>query len=119
LEKTCPSATLFTTNPTWPDPSSNPGRRGGKLATHSLSYGTANKVTISEEQCVWDEQSILYFRLAIRKIDISKIIPPGYARNECRGVFPAVYCVCDLNFDTEIFLDFRLKYFWTRLHVQL
>jgi hypothetical protein len=32
LEKTWPSATLSTTNPTWPDPGSNPGR---------LSYGTA------------------------------------------------------------------------------
>jgi hypothetical protein len=28
-EKTCPSATLSTTNPTWPDPGANPGRRGG------------------------------------------------------------------------------------------
>jgi hypothetical protein len=34
-EKTCPSATLSTTNPTWPDP----GRRGGKPATNCLSYG--------------------------------------------------------------------------------
>jgi hypothetical protein len=33
-EKTCPSATLSTTNPTWPDPGSNPGRRGGKPATN-------------------------------------------------------------------------------------
>jgi hypothetical protein len=40
-EKTCPSATLFTTNPTWPDLGSNPGRRGGKPATNHLSYGTA------------------------------------------------------------------------------
>jgi hypothetical protein len=30
-EKTCPSATSSTTNPTWPDPGSNPGRRGGKV----------------------------------------------------------------------------------------
>jgi hypothetical protein len=37
-EKTCPSATLSTTNPTWPDPGSNPGRRGGKAATNRLSY---------------------------------------------------------------------------------
>jgi hypothetical protein len=29
-EKTCPSATLSTTNPTWRDSGSNPGRRGGK-----------------------------------------------------------------------------------------
>jgi hypothetical protein len=41
LEKTCPRATLPTTNPTWPDLGSNPGRRGGKRATNSLSYGTA------------------------------------------------------------------------------
>jgi hypothetical protein len=38
-EKTCASATLSTTNPTWPDPGSNPGRRGGKPATNHLSYG--------------------------------------------------------------------------------
>jgi hypothetical protein len=40
-EKTCPSATLSTTKPTWPDPGSNPGRRGEKLATNRLSYGAA------------------------------------------------------------------------------
>jgi hypothetical protein len=38
-EKTCPSATLSTTNSTWPDPGSNPGRHGGKPATNPLSYG--------------------------------------------------------------------------------
>jgi hypothetical protein len=40
-EKTCPSATLSTTNPTWVDPGANPGRRGGKPATKRLSYGAA------------------------------------------------------------------------------
>jgi hypothetical protein len=40
-EKTCPSATLSTTNPTWIDLGSNPGRRCGKSATNRLSYGTA------------------------------------------------------------------------------
>jgi hypothetical protein len=40
-EKTRPSATFSTTNPTWPDPGSNPGRRGGKPATNRLSYDTA------------------------------------------------------------------------------
>jgi hypothetical protein len=32
---------LSTTNPTWPDPGLNPGRRGGKPATNRLSYGAA------------------------------------------------------------------------------
>jgi hypothetical protein len=40
-EKTCPSAALSTTNPTWPDPGANPGHRGGKPATNRLSYGAA------------------------------------------------------------------------------
>jgi hypothetical protein len=40
-EKTCPGATLSTTNPTWLDPSLKPGRRGGKPATNRLSYGAA------------------------------------------------------------------------------
>jgi hypothetical protein len=38
-EKTCPSATTSTTDPTWPDRSSNPDCHGGKLATNCLSYG--------------------------------------------------------------------------------
>jgi hypothetical protein len=42
-EITCPSATLFTTNSTWPDLGSNPDRRGGKPATNRLSYGKAKR----------------------------------------------------------------------------
>jgi hypothetical protein len=43
-ETTCPSATLCTTNPTWPDRGSNSCRRGGKPATNRLSYGTASEI---------------------------------------------------------------------------
>jgi hypothetical protein len=39
--KTCPSATLSTTNPTWTDPGSNPGLHGGRPAANRLSHGTA------------------------------------------------------------------------------
>jgi hypothetical protein len=39
--KTCPSATLSTTNPTWTDRGSNPGLRGGRPAANRLSRGTA------------------------------------------------------------------------------
>jgi hypothetical protein len=43
-EKTCPSATLSTTNPTWSDLGSNPSCRGGKPATNSMSYGTTSQI---------------------------------------------------------------------------
>jgi hypothetical protein len=39
--KTCPSASLSTTNFTWTDPGSNPVLRGGRQATNRLSHGTA------------------------------------------------------------------------------
>jgi hypothetical protein len=41
--KSCPSASLSTTNPTRTDPGSNPGLRGGRPATNRLSHGTAYK----------------------------------------------------------------------------
>jgi hypothetical protein len=46
-EKTSPSTTLSTTNPTWPDLGSNPGRRGGKSETNRLSYGMAISIYLS------------------------------------------------------------------------
>jgi hypothetical protein len=48
-EKTCPSAILSTTNPTWPDLSWNPGHRCGKPATNRLSYVTAT--ILSKTRC--------------------------------------------------------------------
>jgi hypothetical protein len=39
--KTCPSVTLFTTNPTWIDPGSNLGLHSERPATNRLSHGTA------------------------------------------------------------------------------
>jgi hypothetical protein len=39
--KTCPSATLSTTNPTWIDPGENPGLRVERPATNRLSHGMA------------------------------------------------------------------------------
>jgi hypothetical protein len=39
--KTCPIATLSTTNLMWTDPESKPGLRGERPATNRLSHGTA------------------------------------------------------------------------------
>jgi hypothetical protein len=41
--KTCPSATLSTTNPTWIDPGANPSLSGERPVTTDLSHGTAFK----------------------------------------------------------------------------
>jgi hypothetical protein len=39
--KTCPSATLYTTNPIWIDPGGSPGLRSERPTTNCLSHGTA------------------------------------------------------------------------------
>jgi hypothetical protein len=41
--KTCTSATLSNTNPTWNNPGLNPGLRDWRPATNRLSHGTAQK----------------------------------------------------------------------------
>jgi hypothetical protein len=41
LGENLPSATLSTTNPTWPDLGSNPGRCGGKSANNRINCGMA------------------------------------------------------------------------------
>jgi hypothetical protein len=52
-EKTYPTAILSTTNPTWPDAGSNPGRRGGSPTTNLLSYDTC-ELTIPIDRAVPD-----------------------------------------------------------------
>ena len=47
--KTCPSATLSTTNPTWTRPGLNPGLRGERPATNRLSHGTASTEVAAQQ----------------------------------------------------------------------
>jgi hypothetical protein len=51
--KTCPSATLSTTNPTRIDLGANPGLRGERPATNDLSHGTAIGRSYSQRQRFW------------------------------------------------------------------
>jgi hypothetical protein len=69
-EKTCPSATLSTTNPTWLDPGLNPGRRGEKPATNRLSYGAALQRAYPREEI---EHSIHLIRSWMRSSSCFKI----------------------------------------------
>jgi hypothetical protein len=49
-EKTCTSATLSTTSPTWTDPGANLGLCGERSATNRLSHCTATVLTDREWQ---------------------------------------------------------------------
>jgi hypothetical protein len=72
LEKTCPSAILSTTNPTWPDRGSNPGRPRGKPATNRLNYGAALEDPLTRRQnpqahlTVWDVRISWRWKLRLR-----------------------------------------------------
>jgi hypothetical protein len=74
LEKTCLSATLPTTNPTWPDPRSKPGRRHGKPTTNRLSYGTALESTDSGPciKCNYNSASLADFYQTLISHNLSK-----------------------------------------------
>jgi hypothetical protein len=56
FKKTCPSATLSTTNPTWPGLGWNPGCHGGKLVTKSLSYGMVSPERLTLLPWRWRQQ---------------------------------------------------------------
>jgi hypothetical protein len=59
-EKTCLSATLSTTNPTWPALDSNPGRRCGKPATNRLSYSTTSSPSL------WNNHFVQIMKSSLR-----------------------------------------------------
>jgi hypothetical protein len=58
--KTCPSATLSTTNPTWTEPGSNPGLRGGRPAANRLSDGTPLTLDLTLSQMNLVHSTTLY-----------------------------------------------------------
>jgi hypothetical protein len=49
--KTCPGASLSTTNTTWIDPGANPGLRHERPVTNDLSHGTALDWTYRRTSC--------------------------------------------------------------------
>jgi hypothetical protein len=86
-EETCPSATLSTTNPTWPDPGWNPGRRGGKPATNRLSYGAAMR-RLTRYQLIKNlEYSYSHFdRTVIYKNDLTENVNLYWSRAFRTGI---------------------------------
>jgi hypothetical protein len=66
--KTCPSATLSTTNPTWIDPGANPGLRGERPATDDLSHGTAQVNYITERSVTLHRLGKYFFPVFLKII---------------------------------------------------
>jgi hypothetical protein len=66
--KTCPSATLSTTSPTWTDPRSNPGLRSERQAINRLSHGTAflshttDVLKLGDPTCSTGKASMHFYR---------------------------------------------------------
>jgi hypothetical protein len=92
-EKTCPSASLSTTNPTC-CPDAIPGHRGEKPATNRLSYGTANSAADIATDYGLDDRGV-----GVRVSVESRIFssshcpdrvwgPPNFVSNGHRGLFP-------------------------------
>jgi hypothetical protein len=91
-DKTCHSTNLSTTDPTWPDPGANPGRRGGKPATNRLSYGAAITATSlryhwgAGSRLMWEADSVdasadtVLFRVWIRRGDAQVYIREIFSR---------------------------------------
>jgi hypothetical protein len=86
-EKTCPSAILSTTNPTWPDPCANTGRRGGKPATNRLSYGAALYITLTSGM----EKCCIMTRLRARRPRNRVSIPGSVSVHTGSAAQPASY----------------------------
>jgi hypothetical protein len=84
-EKTCPSTTLSTTNPTWLDPDSNLGLRDAKPATNRLSYGAA------QEENKWIKNMFHYSFTFFVPIEIFVIITL------------LKYSISDLSIDFRVF----------------
>jgi hypothetical protein len=103
--KTCLSATLSTTNPTWIVPGANPGLRGEKPATNDLSHGPA--------LCILSNiQPRISLRVTFKRQ--SNVLQSGKGwpwSNLCAvkrlkpawRYCPLVYCFMELTFDVFLY----------------
>jgi hypothetical protein len=74
--KTCPSATLSTTNPTWIDPGANPGLRGKIPATSDLSHGTARLrrlVAVFSPWRPWFASRLVHVGFAVDRMTLRQV----------------------------------------------
>jgi hypothetical protein len=80
-DKTHPSATLSTTNPTWPDPGSNPGHHGGMPVINCLSYGAVLGIMLGNDGIKWMNVFLRYYLLNLTEKSTD-------SRDLCFWIFP-------------------------------
>ena len=96
--KTCRSATLSTTNPTWTDPGSNQGLCNERPATNRLSHGTASRMLRSLDWQLFTDVS----GQLIGRIFKDQAVRGG--NMESRNF----YCLCKQGYGSE-FRFYRLQ----------
>jgi hypothetical protein len=85
--KTCPSATLSTTNPTWTDPESNPGLRGERPATNRLSHGTALCANLQQDDTVSFQSQNLWLPMQYSASKRTNITPKVLQNSTLKSSF--------------------------------
>jgi hypothetical protein len=94
--KTCTSATLSTTNPTWTDPGSIPGLLGGRPAANRLSHGTANALYLRVKSKIINRDFAIWPRAPYvsseTQLGSSNVRPHKSRINRCRQVFAVAGC---------------------------
>jgi hypothetical protein len=100
-----PGPLFSTTNPTWLDPGSNPGRRGGKPAANRLSYGAAklqHYFSNTRWERKWPNQ---IYRWTYRTFFFRKVVYPMYGvplemfqTGNMKEVLQTFYLKCEFFF---------------------
>jgi hypothetical protein len=103
--KTCPSATLSTTNPTWTDPVSNLRFCGERPATDRLSHGTAKAWFPTGRRTQMNTRPDNAQRLALRYKCVNTSL------KSTNQVTRPEYGACSFLLETDIFLpDYTESY---------
>jgi hypothetical protein len=90
--KTCPIATLSTTNPTWTDPGSIPCLRAERPATNRLSHGTADPLSVSSFLLNY-HRFIFFLATLLRPRKWQAWIPPSPQNTYLSRFYASPFCV--------------------------
>jgi hypothetical protein len=112
--KTCPSATLSTTNPTWIDPGANPVLRGKRPAINRLSHDTGPTTRIIT---YYTEASL--HRLALSRAEVRFLTKQTFVLTRTLSFCFAVRLLAAAETSINWFGFGREEFCWTRTHLSV